>query len=155
LEGERRALEAPGALVVRTSWVFGVGGANFVDAIAARLRAGESALRVVDDQVGGPTYAPFLAKAVADLGESGTGGVGHSRSRAPASWSELARALAARVVPGSSPESRIQPTTSAEFVRPARRPAWSVLDVSRFEAATGRPVESWADGLARHLADPS
>ena len=155
LEGERLALRSPRALVVRTSWVFGVGGANFVDTIAGRLRRGEGPLRVVTDQVGGPTYAPFLAKALADLGESGIAGVVHYQNREPVSWFELARAIAAAVDPATDPALRVEPTTSSEFVRPARRPAWSVLDVTRFEALVGRSVEAWRDGLARHLARES
>ena len=160
LEGERLALRSPRALVVRTSWIFGVGGANFVDTIAGRLRRGEGPLRVVTDQVGGPTYAPFLAKAMADLGESGVAGVVHYQNREPVSWFELARAIAAAVDPSAVDRTsgralRVEPTTSAEFVRPARRPAWSVLDVARFEALAGRPVEAWRDGLARHLARES
>jgi dTDP-4-dehydrorhamnose reductase len=156
LAGERSALSAPGALVVRTSWVFGVGGANFVDSVAGRLRRGEGPLRVVTDQVGGPTYAPFLAKALADLGESGASGVVHYQNREPVSWFELARAIAVAIGAGADPDgdpaTRIEPATSAEIVRPARRPAWSVLDVARFEALAGRQVERWQDGLVRHLA---
>lgn len=156
LEGERQALTAPGALVVRTSWIFGTGGANFVDTIAGRLRRGEGPLRVVADQVGEPTYAPFLAKALADLGESGATGMVHYQNREPVSWFQLARAIAETIAPGDDPEespgTRIEPATSAEVVRPARRPAWSVLDVARFEGLVRRPVERWRDGLVRHLA---
>lgn len=147
LAGERAALASPDALVVRTSWIFGVGGANFVDTIAGRLARGEP-LRVVADQVGGPTWAPFLAKALLDLGESGVRGVVHYQNRAAVSWFEFARAIAAIVAPGAA----VAPVGSDEFPRPARRPAWSVLDVGRFEALAGRPVEKWHDGLVRHLA---
>ena len=151
LEGERRALASPGALVVRTSWVFGAGGPNFVDTVAGRLRRREGPLRVVTDQVGGPTYAPFLAKALADLGESGAAGTIHYQNREAVSWFELARAVADAVAPGAE----ILPATTAEVPRPAPRPAWSVLDVARFEALVGRPVERWRDGLHEHLAHPS
>lgn len=147
LAGERAALVSPDALVVRTSWIFGVGGANFVDTIAGRLARGEP-LRVVADQVGGPTWAPFLAKALLDLGESGARGVVHYQNREAVSWFEFARAIAAIVAPGAA----VAPVGSDEFPRPARRPAWSVLDVGRFEALAGRPVEKWHDGLVRHLA---
>jgi dTDP-4-dehydrorhamnose reductase len=157
LEGERRALAVPGTLLVRTSWVFGRGGANFVDTIAGRLRRGESPLRVVADQVGCPTYAPFLAKALLDLGESRAAGTVHYRNRESVSWFDFARAIAAelRAVGAlgglDAPETRIVPARSEEIVRPARRPAWSVLDVARFEALAGRPVEAWRDGLVLHL----
>ena len=149
LEGERRALATPGALGVRTSWIFGRGGANFVDTVAGRLRRREGPLAVVADQVGGPTYAPFLAKALADLGESGAAGVIHYQNREPASWFELARAVADAVDPGAT----VVPATTAQVPRPAPRPAWSVLDVGRFEALVGRRVERWRDGLDDYLRD--
>ena len=101
-----------------------------------------------------------LAKALADLGESGAAGVVHYQNREPVSWFQFARAIAAAIVPGGGngrdpdrdPELRIEPATSAELVRPARRPAWSVLDVTRFETLVRRPVERWRDGLVLHLA---
>jgi len=148
LGGERRALADRRTLVVRTSAVFGVGGPNFVDAIAGRIRRGEGPLRVVDDQVTAPTWAPFLARAVADLGESAATGLWHYRNREPVSWFEFA--LAIRRELGSDLE--IAPVTTAEFPRPAPRPARSVLAVDRFEAMSGRRVEVWAEGLRAHLA---
>lgn len=146
--GERRALAAPGALVVRTSAVFGPGGANFVDAIAGLLRRGGAPLRVVSDQVTAPTYAPFLARALADLGESRATGIWHYRNREPASWYELALAIGREL----GPEPEIEAIPTAELPRPARRPAWSVLAVDKFETAFGRRVETWAAGLTTHLA---
>jgi dTDP-4-dehydrorhamnose reductase len=135
--------------VVRSSWIFGRGGANFVDTIAGRLRRREGPLTVVADQVGGPTYAPFLAKALADLGESAAAGVIHYQNREPASWFELARAIADAVDPGAT----VVPASTAQVPRPAPRPAWSVLDVGRFESLLGRPVERWRDGLDDYLRD--
>lgn len=146
LDGERRALAA-GALVVRTSWVFGRGGPNFVDAIRGRIESGAGPLRVVDDQLGAPTWAPFLARALADLGESGVDGIVHYQNREPVTWYGFACEIARRM--GRPVE--IQPVASAEFPRPAPRPAYSVLDVSRFEALTGRRVELWSEGLEAHL----
>lgn len=146
--GELRALASPRALVVRTSALFGAGGANFVDTIAARLRRREGPLRVVEDQVTAPTYAPFLARALADLGESAATGLVHYRNREPVSWYEFARAIAREL--GSDLE--IAPVPTTEFPRPAPRPARSVLAVEKFEATCGRRVEPWAEGLGRHLA---
>jgi dTDP-4-dehydrorhamnose reductase len=150
LEGERQALAHGGSLVVRTSWVFGRGGANFVDAIAGKIRSGEHRLRVVADQRGAPTWAPFLASALADLGEWGARGIVHYQNRPPVSWYELAGEIARRLEPAGGVE--IEPVTTAEFPRPARRPAYSVLSVDRFERLAGRKVESWSEGLDRHLA---
>jgi dTDP-4-dehydrorhamnose reductase len=149
LEGEQRALSAGGtALVVRTSWVFGRGGAHFVAAIRNRIEAGAGPLRVVADQTGGPTYAPFLARAIADLGESGTSGIVHYQNREPVTWYEFAREIARQL--GQRVE--IRPVTTEEYPLPARRPRYSVLAVDRFEQLAGRPVESWRPGLAEYLA---
>lgn len=148
LEGEERVLAAGAdAVVVRTSAVFGRGGANFVDTIARLLRSSDGPLRVVDDQVTAPTWAPFLARAVLDLGESAVRGRVHYRNREPVSWFELARAIAREL--GSPLE--ILPVPTSEMPRPARRPARSVLAVTRFEREIGRRVEAWSEGLRRHL----
>ncbi len=148
LEGERRLAGVADALIVRTSWVFGHGGPNFVDTMRGRMEAGAGPLRVVDDQTGGPTWAPFLARALADLGESGCTGIVHYQNREAVTWFAFAREIARQL--GSRIE--ILPATSAEVPRPAPRPAWSVLDVSRFESLAGRSVEDWRAGLAEHLA---
>jgi dTDP-4-dehydrorhamnose reductase len=142
LEGEHRALAWERSLVVRTSWLFGAGGPSFV-ATMLRLFAASDPVRVVDDQVGCPTYTPFLARALADLAERGARGVVHYRNAGPVSWHGFATAIARRAAPGRE----VIPVTTAQFVRPARRPAYSVLDVARFEEIAGRPVERWSDGL--------
>lgn len=147
LGGERRVLAADGALVVRTSWIFGTGGRNFVDTIAGRARSGGGPLRVVDDQIGAPTYAPFLARALGDLGESAATGIVHYRNREPVSWYEFACAIVRRL--GDPVE--VLPVTSAETPTAAKRPAWSVLAVEKFESIVGRRVEPWDEGLRAHL----
>ncbi|KAB2963369.1 MAG: dTDP-4-dehydrorhamnose reductase [Thermoanaerobaculia bacterium] len=147
LEGERLALAVPGTLLVRTSWIFGHGGANFVDTMRAKMAAPDGPLSVVADQVGAPTWAPFLARALADLGESGADGIVHYQNRPAVSWYEFALEIARRL--GSAIE--IRPATSAEVPRPAPRPRYSVLAVERFERLAGRPVEDWREGLAEHL----
>ncbi len=134
------------SLVVRTSWLFGPGGPNFVATIRGRLAKGEP-LRVVDDQVGCPTYTPFLANALWELAGSGLTGVVHYRNRDAVSWHGFASEIARAVAPGAT----VTPVATTEFPRPARRPAYSVLDVARFEAATGRGVEPWLWGLAEYL----
>ena len=149
LEGERRALELPGALVVRTSWIFGPGGSHFVDSIRALIAAGQTPLRVVDDQVGAPTYSRFLARALLDLGESGAVGLVHYQNREPVSWFEFAREIARL----SGARVEIQPVSTRDFPRPAPRPAYSVLSVARFEALAGRPVEDWRRGLAEYVQE--
>jgi dTDP-4-dehydrorhamnose reductase len=151
LEGERRALEYDRALVVRTSWLFGPGGPNFVAAMVGLIEAGKVPLRVVDDQVGGPTYTPFLAKALLDLARLGATRVLHYQNREPVSWYAFATEIARQWCEGET-AVEVQPVTTAELTRPAPRPAWSVLDVTRFEEIAGRPVERWDRGLTELLA---
>jgi dTDP-4-dehydrorhamnose reductase len=146
LGGERRALALPGALVVRVSWLFGEGGRNFARTIAERVPQGE-ALRVVADQVGCPTHTGSTARAICDLAAVGASGVVHYRDAPSISWHGFATAIVRAL--GSNLE--VAAIETGEMPRPARRPAYSVLDVSKFEALTGRPVEHWSDGLRSYL----
>jgi len=146
LAGEREALAA-GALVVRASWLFGPGGSNFAGTIVRLIAEGRTPLRVVDDQIGAPTYTPFLARALWDLAATGAQGVIHYRNREPVSWHGFATAIAAAVRPGTE----VLPVGTEAFPRPAPRPAFSVLDTGRFETLLGRPVEPWLAGLTDYL----
>ncbi|HEV3458520.1 MAG TPA: dTDP-4-dehydrorhamnose reductase [Thermoanaerobaculia bacterium] len=150
LAGERLALAARRSLVVRTSWLFGAGGPNFVTAILRQIDRGTRQLRVVADQVGAPTYTPFLARALLDLAPLAATGIVHYRNREPVSWYSFAAAIA-RWWPGAAGAVEVAPVTTAEMPRPAPRPAYSVLAVERCEALLGRPVESWEWGLAQYL----
>jgi dTDP-4-dehydrorhamnose reductase len=154
LEGERQALRHPRALVVRTSWLFGPGGPNFAATMVSLMQQGRLPLRVVADQEGCPTYTPFLARAILDLAPLDLDGIVHYRNREPVTWHAFAREIAALwATPAQAPHAvDVLPVTTAEFPRPAPRPAYSVLDVQRFEAAVGRRVEPWAWGLAEYLA---
>lgn len=143
LEGEREALRYPRALVLRSCWLFGPGGPNFVKTMRRLAGTGEP-LRVVDDQVGCPTYTPFLARAIWDLAGHGVHGVIHYCNRDAVSWYGFAREIL-------GPDAEIAPVTTAELSRPARRPARSVLDVGRFQHAVGRRVEPWIHGLGQYL----
>ena len=148
LEGERRALDYDKSLVVRTSWVFGPGGPNFVATMVGLIEAGRVPLRVVRDQEGCPTYTGFLARALLDLAALDATGIFHYRNREATSWYAFAVEIA-RLWSGAVD---IIPITTEEFPRPARRPSWSVLDVTRFETVTGRRVEPWESGLVETLA---
>ena len=150
LEGERRALQHPHALVVRTSWLFGPGGPNFVATMVNFIEQGRLPLRVVSDQEGCPTYTPFLAGAILDLAPLDIDGIVHYRNREPVTWYAFAREIAALWAPPAR-QVEVLPVTTAEFPRPAPRPAYSVLDVQRFEETAGRRVESWVWGLAAYL----
>jgi dTDP-4-dehydrorhamnose reductase len=151
LLGEERALAYGRSLVVRTSWLFGAGGPNFVTAIVRQIDGGARQLRVVADQVGAPTYTRFLARALLDLAPLAATGIVHYRNREPVSWYSFAVAIA-RWRPGAAGIVEVVPVTTAEMPRPAPRPAYSVLAVERCAALLGRPVESWELGLAEYLS---
>ena len=148
LAGERQALRCERSLVVRTSWLFGPGGHSFVATMVGLIEAGRLPLRVVTDQVGCPTSTPSLARALLDLAARGAAGIVHYQDREPVSWYAFAVEIA-RLWSGAA---EVVPVTSAEFPRPARRPAYSVLDVGRFETIAGRRVEPWECGLVETLA---
>lgn len=148
LAGEREALSYDRALVVRTSWLFGPGGPNFAATMVRLIDEGKLPLRVVADQRGCPTYTPYLAEALLDLAPLGLTCVVHYRNREADSWYGFASEIA-RLWSGTA---EVVPVTTQDFPRPAPRPAYSVLDVSRFEAAAGRRVERWGTGLEGYLA---
>jgi len=148
LAGEQAILAtgAP-ALVFRTSWVYGARGANFLLTIR-RLAAERDELRIVADQIGVPNWTHTLAHAVARVLAAGAqeagarAGVYHLASSGEASWYDFARAI---VGPASS--TRVVPITTAEFPRPARRPAYAVLDTAKFQRAFGFGLPHWRDEL--------
>jgi len=145
LAGEDAAREAGSWIIVRTSWLYGAGGRNFVSTILQRARAGES-LRVVDDQVGSPTWTEDLAAVLLTLCERAPDGVYHACNRGETNWYGFARAAlqAARC------ETGVEPVSSSTLVRPARRPVYSVLDCSTTERYTG-PLPQWKDSLIRAI----
>lgn len=148
LVGEQRALAFDSSLVVRVSWLFGPGGANFVATMMRLVASGHGTLRVVDDQVGGPTYTPYLARTLVDLADSGATGLVHYQNREPVSWYGFTR----EIMHLWRPDVEVVPVSTDEFQRPAPRPAFSVLDVRRCEKILGRRVEPWVAGLAEYLA---
>ncbi|MDA0373800.1 MAG: dTDP-4-dehydrorhamnose reductase [Planctomycetota bacterium] len=154
LLGEQAVLRAPldlGFCVVRTSWVFGPGGRNFPGAILARARSGQP-LRVVDDQIGCPTYAVDLAEALLDLAVSDrASGVYHAANEGVVSW----HGFAVELLRQAGLDVEVGTMTTAELGRPAPRPAWSALDCSKLTALRGRPLPPWQDAVARYLSKES
>lgn len=133
-------------LLIRTSWLYAPWGKNFVDTIA-RLATQQPSLRVVNDQRGRPTSAEYLAERTVGLLEHGARGAFHVTDGGECTWFEFAQAI----VRGTGATAQLEPCTSAEYVRPAVRPAYSVLDLSATEALIG-PSRSWHDNLADVLA---
>jgi dTDP-4-dehydrorhamnose reductase len=152
LIGEDAARTARKHLIVRTSWLFGTNGPNFVEAIRNQIRKGTNPLRVVNDQLGRPTYTPHLASAIVRLARQAAEsenarGLVHYADAEACSWFDFAQAIAE----GEGSDVEITPVTSAEFVRPATRPAYSVLSTERYERLTGVAPDSWRDGLREYL----
>lgn len=152
LAGERAVLATcDDALVVRTSWVFGRG-RNFLAAILAqaadrRSGAASGPLRVVDDQVGRPTYAVDLAEGLFRLVEVGAEGLYHLSNAGEASWWDLARLCLDEAGLRDLVVERIR---THELDLPAERPAWSVLDCSK-AAALGVEMRPWQEAVRAYL----
>lgn len=153
LVGERAASMAEQHLIVRTSWLFGANGSNFVEAIRRQIDAGTNPLRVVGDQRGRPTYTPHLARAVIRLARlarrsADARGIAHYADAGECTWYDFARAI----VEETGAPAEVVPVSTAEFPRPAPRPAYSVLSTERYERLTGVHPESWRDGLREYLS---
>lgn len=152
LEGERAVRAAcPGALIVRSAWLFGPGRPGFVDQVLARARAGEP-LRVVSDQTGSPTYTEDLAPALVNLARRRVSGLVHLVNTGLASRLELARQCLR--LTGMDPDLA-RPILTADLGPAAARPAFSALECRRAARLLGGPPPTWLDALGRYLArDP-
>jgi dTDP-4-dehydrorhamnose reductase len=148
LAGERAVLVA-GGTVVRTAWLYGAHGSNFV-ATMLRLAGVRDTVDVVDDQRGQPTWSGALAARLVELGlrVDAPAGVYHGTASGETTWYGLARAVFAGA--GLDPD-RVRPTTSDRFPRPAKRPAYSVLGHDRWAAAGLKPLQDWRDMLTEAL----
>jgi dTDP-4-dehydrorhamnose reductase len=143
LGGELATAEAnPRHFIVRSSWLFGAGGGNFVETML-RLGRERDELRVVDDQVGCPTFTGHLAETLLTLAGGCERGVLHVTGAGSCSWFEFAREIVER----AGVDCQVKPCSSEEFPRPARRPAYSVLASERGSPA----LPAWQDGLDAYL----
>ena len=139
------AAAAPQAhTIVRSSWLFGAAGPCF-PATIMRLAAERDELKVVADQVGCPTYTGHLARALIELAAVRPLGLAHVAGSGRCSWFEFAR----EIVAASGAAARVVPCTTAEFPRPAPRPAFSVLGTERAGEVPGLP--DWREGLSDYL----
>jgi dTDP-4-dehydrorhamnose reductase len=139
----------PCHLIVRTAWLYGRGGRNFVDTIRARALAG-TPLAVVDDQRGSPTWTEDLGSVLVELMERGVTGTYHATSAGDCTWHEFACEICGQV--GARVE--VARRSSADLARPAKRPAYSVLDTGQLRQALGHELPQWRDALARYVAQP-
>jgi len=147
--GERYAeCIAPRCIIVRTAWLYGHQGKHFVRTILDRARQGLP-LRVVNDQCGSPTYAADVAEGIGELLAHGVTGWYHLVNRGAVSWFEFARAILSKA--GMDPEC-INPCSTEELNRPARRPAFSVLSTLTYEQTTNREMRMWDDALDEYIS---
>jgi dTDP-4-dehydrorhamnose reductase len=145
LDGERQVLAAsPAHLVVRTAWLYGIDGPNFVETML-RLAGERDAVQVVTDQVGSPTWSGHLAPAILGLLERQVSGLVHLTGAGEVSWN----AFATEIFRQAEVACEVQPATSEQMKRPAPRPAWSALASERDDVL---PMPDWRDGLAGYLA---
>ncbi|MEL6265549.1 MAG: dTDP-4-dehydrorhamnose reductase [Pseudomonadota bacterium] len=161
LEGERLVAErCERHAILRTAWVFGVRGHNFVRTMV-RLAGSHPRLRVVDDQRGAPTFAGHLADAALALaprlieGTAGAEGYGlfHCTGAGEVTWCGFAREIMARTAPTTGNHPPVDAITTAEFPTPARRPAYSRLDNARLARVHGIEMPDWSAGLDAMLEE--
>jgi dTDP-4-dehydrorhamnose reductase len=146
LDGEQQVLRAsPAHLVVRTSWLFGAGGRNFVDTMLG-LGARCEEVSVVDDQMGCPTWSGHLAPALLELAERHASGIYHVAGAGSCTWNELARSVFEQAGLGC----RVVATTTEAAGRPAPRPAYSALASERADAPL---LPSWREGVRAYLLE--
>jgi dTDP-4-dehydrorhamnose reductase len=139
-------VDPPGWLIIRTAWLYGPGGPCFPQTMINAARAGKP-LKVVDDQIGSPTFTYDLADATLELLDRGASGLWHLTNAGSVSW----HGFTAAILEEFGLKADLSPTTSAEWkrLRPtsAPRPAYSVLDVEPFAQLTGHPMRPWRDAL--------
>ena len=148
LAGERylQAL-AQNYILIRTAWLYGVNGKNFVRTILEKAKTTPK-LKVVDDQLGSPTHTKDLAAAVDHLIEKNAQGILHVTNRGSCSWYEFA----VKILQGAGIDDvEVSPIKSDQLTRPAKRPAYSVMSMQKFISTTGKAMQPWQLGLQDYL----
>jgi len=145
LEGEQQVRAASAKhTIVRTAWLYGVDGKNFVETML-RLASEREAVQVVTDQIGSPTWSGHLAPALLGLLERQVAGLVHLTGAGEVSWNGFTQEIFRQ----AEVRCRVEPATSEQMARPAPRPAWSALASERDDVL---PMPPWQDGLAGYLA---
>jgi dTDP-4-dehydrorhamnose reductase len=147
-EAEAGLLEVlPDCCIVRTSWLFGVGGKCFPDTVL-KLAASRPALDVVNDQRGCPTYSVDLARAIIKLCRKHASGIVHATNSGDCSWFEFA----CEIVKGAGLATEVRPVSTQQMARPAPRPAYTVLSAKSLQAY-GIVLPACQDALNRYLRE--
>jgi dTDP-4-dehydrorhamnose reductase len=149
LQGERHIQEIlENHLIIRTEWLYGRHGKNFVDTIL-RLAGQQKELRVVDDQRGSPTFTKDLSFALGRLIGIEARGILHVTNSGSCTWYEFTRQI---LRAKGYNHVQVIPISSGELARPAKRPASSVMDCQRYEKLTGRKMRPWEEALKEYLS---
>ena len=146
LAGEMNTWFNPDHLIVRTQWLYGHAGKNFVETML-RLAGERDELTVVDDQVGSPTWTRDLALAIKALIEKGCSGTYHAANAGFVSWNGFAK----EIFRLAGLDVTVKPMTTAELDRPAPRPLYSTLDCTKLAHDTGFTPQPWQEALKRYL----
>jgi dTDP-4-dehydrorhamnose reductase len=146
LAGELNARLVPDHLIVRTQWLYGLHGKNFVETMLC-LAGDRDELAVVDDQIGSPTWTVDLCLAIRALVESGRRGIYHVANTGVCSWNGFARAIFEE----AGLDVKVNPMSTQDLGRPAKRPLFSVLDCGKLIRDTGFQPEPWREALRRYL----
>jgi dTDP-4-dehydrorhamnose reductase len=147
LAGEMNARFTPDHLIVRTQWLYGLHGKNFVETML-KLASERDELAVVDDQTGSPTWTVDLAKAIKALVETDCKGVYHAANSGFCTWNDFARAI----FDESGISVKVNSMTTEQLNRPARRPLYSTLDCSKLQVETAFNMQSWREALKEYLS---
>lgn len=156
-EGEQAVRELmPDALIVRTAWVYGVHGNNFVKTML-RLMAEREEIRVVDDQVGTPSWTADIVVAMRTLVEKNLSGTWNFTNEGVASWFDFAHAIIAKAAQLGHVKQvkRLLPIPGSEYPSTAKRPNYSVLDKQKIRRVLGYQIPHWRDSLHSMLAEMS
>ena len=155
-DGELAALKSHDALVVRTAWVYSSHGKNFMRTML-RLMQERDEVRVVADQIGTPTSAAGLARALWSLHAAGATGIHHWTDAGVASWYDFAVAIReeSAALGFATARTRVTPIRTVDYPTPARRPAMGLLSKDATWALLGRPAPHWREALRATLAESS
>jgi dTDP-4-dehydrorhamnose reductase len=131
---------------VRTQWLYGLNGKNFVETMI-RLAEEKEEISVVDDQIGSPTWTVDLSLAIRSLLENGCRGTYHAANAGRCSWNEFARAVFAE----AGIQMKVNPLTTKELGRAATRPLYSTLECAKLLRDTGLSLQPWRDALINYI----
>jgi dTDP-4-dehydrorhamnose reductase len=147
LSGERKVLaNCPDATIIRTQWLYGHGGVNFISKITKIARE-NGKVEVVNDQAGCPTYAKDLAEPIRLLIEKKKSGIYHVANAGSCSWFDFAREIFSSL----HIDVALKPITSQQLNRKAKRPRYSVFDCTKLFRETGHLMRTWQDALREYL----